>query len=233
LQYHTQVLCCTWCLTWTHNHSCCTTATAYDSFSLLRLPYFCSVWFLLPPKIALVLPLFVECCAVFSNWSRDSGIGIPSTIINRVCTQTCKGCRMCFWGQTLKKAECDWRWEFWVKEKALPSHRAAHHNDTMKDVESSMPISNRWETDSCSFDHKLCSHPNTHIHTHTFIRLLEKQGANKQPCIELHWAFSFGNTSGKINFKYMIWSAPGLIPLSFSWKRDYIEVEAHLQIHLS
>lgn len=144
LQYHTQVFCCTWCLTWTHNHSHCTTATAYDSFSLLRLPYFCSVWFRLPPKIALVLLLFVECCAVFSKWSRESGIGIPSTVINRVCTQTCKGCRMCFWGQTLKIAECDWRWKFWVKEKALPSHRAAHHNDTMKDVESSMPISNRW-----------------------------------------------------------------------------------------
>ncbi len=222
LQYRTQVFCCTWCLTWTHNHSHCTTVTACDSFSLLRLPYFCSVWFLLPPKIALVLLLFVECCAVFSKWSRDSGIGIPSTVINRACTQTCKSCSMCFWGQTLKIAECDWRWEFWVKEKALPSHRAAHHNDTMKDVESSLPISNRWETDSCSFDHKLFSHPNTHTHTHTFIRLLEKQGSNKQACIELRWAFSFGNISGKFNSKYMIWSAPGLIPLSLSPGKEII-----------
>jgi len=59
-------------------------------------------------------------------------------------------------------------------------------------------------------------------HTHTFIRLLEKQGANKQACIELHWVFSFGNISGKINSKHVIWSAPCLIPLSLSPGKEII-----------
>jgi hypothetical protein len=56
-----------------------------------------------------------------------------------------------------------------------------------------MAISNRWETDSCSFDHKLCSHPNTHTHTHSsgFWKIKVQTSKHALNCTELfHLAIS-------------------------------------------